>query len=340
MKAGPILETLLRSPEPSIRWKVRTQVLGESAHSGKIGSLEQQVRESPRVRAILRRKSNLGQSGTLRGVYYKWQGCHWALARLADLGYPEGDESLRPLVERVLDTWLKPTYFREYRATSRRVGYGRVGVPVMRGRYRRCASQQGNALCAVTRLGLDDGRVEQLAERLLHWQWPDGGWNCDRDPSADTSSFFETLLPMQGLWAHGSRARAEGAMDGARRASEVFLRRRLFKRISDGRVIRPEFVRLHYPTYYHYDVLAGLRGMVEVGRILDPRCGDALDWLEGRRLPDGGWPAESKFYRWQPHRFAAGSEFVNWGGTSSARTNPWVTADALGVLRAAGRLTL
>jgi len=273
-------------------------------------------------------------------VYYKWQGCHWALARLADLGYPQGDESLRPLVDRVLDTWLKSTYFREYRASSKQGGYGRIGVPIIDGRYRRCGSQQGNALNAVTRLGLDDGRCEQLAERLLHWQWPDGGWNCDRDPTADTSSFLETLLPMEGLSVYGARARNSAAVDGARRASEVFLRRRLFKRVSDGRIIRPEFVRLHYPVYYHYDVLAGLRGMAEVGRIRDPRCDDALDLLESKRLPDGGWPAESKFYQYRPHEFAAGSEFVDWGGTSTARMNPWVTVDTLGVLRTAGRLTL
>jgi len=340
VKAGRVLETLLRSAEPSLRWKVRTQVLGESPHSGVLRALEEAVRRSPRVRSILRRKTNLGRPGTLRGVYYKWQGCHWALARLADLGYPEGDESLRPLVDRVLSTWLKPTYFREFSATTKRGGYGRVGVPVIRGRYRRCGSQQGNALYSVTRLGLDDGRCHQLAERLLHWQWSDGGWNCDRSPSADTSSFMETLLPMQGLMAFGARAGAPAAVEGALGASEVFLARRLFKRISDGRVIRPEFVRLHYPVYYHYDILAGLRGMVEVGRIRDPRCDDALDVLELKRLPDGGWPAESKFYRYQPQRFAAGSEFVNWGGTSSTRMNPWVTADALGVLHAAGRLTL
>jgi hypothetical protein len=31
------------------------------------------------------------------------------------------------------------------------------------------------------------------------------------------------------------------------------------------------------------------------------------------------------------------AEFVNWGGTSARRMNPWVTADALSVLVAAGR---
>ena len=37
----------------------------------------------------------------------------------------------------------------------------------MRGRYRRCASQQGNALYSLVTLGIADERVHSLAERLL-----------------------------------------------------------------------------------------------------------------------------------------------------------------------------
>lgn len=338
MHSGPVVDALLRSNEPSIRWKTRVHVLGESPGSRRLRLLQHDIQRSPRVRALLQRRDLLGRPATNRGVYYKWQGCQWVLSRLADLGYPEGDATLNPMRDRVLDLWLRPSYFREYRATTKPAGYGRPGVPLIRGRYRRCASQQGNALHFLTKLGLDDGRGEQLAERLLHWQWSDGGWNCDRNPSADTSSFMETLFPMRGLAAHGSAAGSLREVEAARAASEVFLRRGLYRRVSDGRIIKPDFARLHYPTYYHYDVLAGLCGMVEIGRIRDPRCGDALDLLESKRLPDGGWPAEAKYYRYSPTQFAAGSEFVDWGGVSSTRMNPWVTVDVLGVLQAAGRL--
>jgi len=328
---------LLASPEPSVRWKTRIGVLGESETSARILALQEEVRDSPRVRALLQRRGQLGRPSTARGVYYKWQGAHWALARLADLGYPPGDPSLFPLRDRVLELWLRTGYYREFETATKSGAYRKFGVPRIDGRYRRCASQQGNALYYLTKLGLDDGRCENLAERLIHWQWPDGGWNCDRNPSADTSSFLETLLPMLGLAVHGERSRSRSERESARRASEVFLRRRLFKRISTAEVIDRTFVRLHYPTYYHYDILAGLRGMAEVGRIRDRRCEDALDLLENKRLPDGGWPAEAKFYRFSPGRFAAGSEFVDWGGTSSRRSNPWVTVEALSILTAAGR---
>ena len=109
-------------------------------------------------------------------------------------------------------------------------------------------------------LGLADGRCENLVERLLHWQWPDGGWNCDRDPGADTSSFFETLLPMRGLWVHGAPQARCAALD----AAEVLLERRLAYRASTGALIRAEFTKLHYPLYWHYDILGGLNGMMEL----------------------------------------------------------------------------
>ncbi|HTJ59864.1 MAG TPA: hypothetical protein VL333_01595, partial [Candidatus Saccharimonadales bacterium] len=100
----------------------------------------------------------------------------------------------------------------------------------------------------------------------------------------------------------------------------------------------PDFVALHYPHYWHYDVLAGLTAMVEIGRINDPRCADALDLLESKRRPDGGWPAERRYYT--VSRAAAmrsNADSVDWGGTGRTRMNEWVTAEALTVLRAAGR---
>jgi len=342
VRADQILDKLLNSAEPSIRWKARTQILGEEPHAPKLRALEEQVRRSARVRAILQRRNRLGRVGTLRGVYYKWQGIHWALARLADLGYPPGDESLLPLRDRVLETWLGTVYYQERIADAAQSGRRarKVGVPLIDGRYRRCASQQGNALYSITRLDLDDGRGKELVERLIHWQWPDGGWNCDVTPTADTSSFMETLVPMLGLAAFGAEGRSRMASQAARRAAEVFLRRGLFKRVSDGKTIRRAFVQLHYPVYYHYDILAGLRGMVEVDRIRDSRCGDALDLLESKRLPDGGWPAEATYYHYRPHQYSGQSEYVDWGGTSSVRMNPWITVDTLGVLHAAGRISI
>ena len=218
------VDGLLASSEPSIRYKVRVGVLGESESSRRIRALRREIRASPRVGALLAGREVDGRLLRGPGVYQKWQGAHWVMAALADLGYPPGDRDLVPMRDQLLDAWLAPEFYDEFDCPSKAKAYSRRGVPVMRGRYRRCASQQGNALYAIVTLGLADERTEALVERLLHWQWPDGGWNCDKDPSADSSSFMETLTPMRGLAAfarHSGDAKAAQPSGAPRVSSSI-----------------------------------------------------------------------------------------------------------------------
>lgn len=327
----PVVERLLASKEPSIRWKTRVAVLGESPTSRPVRALQREIRESPRVRRLLAGRDAEGRLAPVKNVYAKWQGAHWVLAALADMGHPAGDRELVPLRDQVLKRWLAPHFYQEFAAEKKSQVYGKRGVPVLQGRHRRCASQQGNALWSILTLGLADERAQDLVERLLHWQWPDGGWNCDKNPDASHSSFMESILPLRGLSLAARETGDAKAGAAAKRASEIFLKRHLFKRQHDGALMRREFAKLHYPLYWHYDALHGLKVLAEAGRIDDPRCKEALDLLEAKRLPDGGWPAEERYYQ-------AKAERVDWGGTSKVRMNEWVSVDALAVLRAAGRL--
>lgn len=78
--------------------------------------------------------------------------------------------------------------------------------------------------------------------------------------------------------------------------------------------------------------------MARIGRIRDPRCRAALDLLESKRLPDGGWPADARYYKSVSKTFKPHAENVDWGPTGKKRMNEWVTVDALAVLVAAGRI--
>jgi hypothetical protein len=336
---APIIDSLLRSDEPSIRHNVMVRVLDEDPHSKKIKTLQEEIRNSPRAKALIagRDKRRVREAH----VYAKWRGAHWTLAMLAEIGYPGGDESLLSMRDQVLDRWLDSSFYMEFESNS--AGRKRdPGVPKIRGRYRRCGSQQGNALYSITRLGLADKRSDALAERLMHWQWPDGGWNCDRNPSADTSSFNESLHPMLGLAAHADRTGDKAARKAALKAAEIFLCRRLYKRRTDGTIVSPHWLRAKYPRYWHYDFLGGLVAMAELGLIKDPRCADALDLLEKKELSTGGWPAQGIFYRVSPKldwSSPHGSiSLVPWGAPNPRRMNEWVTANALYALKAADRI--
>lgn len=146
-----------------------------------------EVRLSPDCNAVIN-----GGFVDPRHPYRKWQGAHWALVQLAERGHPGGDPRLKQIQELVFAWILSPAFLKPN--WTRYV----EGQP---DRVRRCASMEGNVLWASLGLGLMDGRLQTLADRLGQMQWPDGGWNCDVRPQARHSSFVETVLGLRGLAA-------------------------------------------------------------------------------------------------------------------------------------------
>lgn len=313
-----ILELLLNSEDPAIRYKTRVHLLGEDSQNDELCRLRQSIQTSSRARELL---SHRASDGTLPfHPYKKWIGAHWTLVSLADLEYPPGDPALFPLRDQVFD-WL---LVRDKPLT-------------LEGRVRTCASQEGNALYATLALGIADERVHELAVRLMIWQWPDGGWNCDKNPHASHSSFMESLIPLRALALYIRQTADPHAKIVVERAADLFLKRHLFKRQRDGQVITEDFITLHYPCYWHYDILFALKVMAEAGFIHDPRCQDALDLLERKRLPNGGFPVEKSYYR-VSDKVPSGRSLVPWGVQHRKKMNEFVTTDALFVLKAAGKI--
>ena len=60
----------------------------------------------------------------------------------------------------------------------------------------------------------------------------------------------------------------------AKKAAEMFVERKLFRRRSTGEIIDKRYLELHYPYHYRYNILHGLKAMAEAGIVRDPRCGD------------------------------------------------------------------
>ena len=348
---GALIDRLRHSAEPAIRY--RAAILTGRAGGGNRGvlsadavaSLREEIRQSDRAATLLSARKSDGRLQTTGHVYRKFIGAHWVLVDLADLGYPPGDRDLYRMRDQVYDQWLQPRYHASFEYSQRPQANERKGVPHANDRYRRCGSQHGNALYASIALGIADERAHELVRLLLKWQWPDGGWNCDTRLEARISSFHETVTPLRGLAAYakwnGARpALADEAQDAARRAAEIFLSRRLYRRLSTGTVIHPSFLQFAYPRYWHYDLLAGLLAMMDVDALGDPRCADALDLVEKAELPEGGWPSGRRYYRTVPvSGDPAGSNIsrVGWGPHGRKQMNEWVTTDILAVLASAGR---
>ena len=322
-KTEQYILSLCEHPEPALRWKVKSQLLHEviSADEPRIG--QDELAGSPIIRRLLCDRKEDGRIDY--HAYDKWFGAHWVLAILADLGYPAGDQTLKPLMEQCY-AWLLSMEHAKY-------------IREISGRTRRCASQEGNCIYYSLSLGLADERTQELAERLIRWQWEDGGWNCDKRPEAHISSFNETLIPLRGLALYANISGDQKARLAVERAAEVFLTRQLIFRLKNGQIIDQHFIQLHYPNYWHYDFLFALKVLAEAGFINDPRCNKALDLLESKQLTDGGFPAEARYYR-VDERKLTGHSRVDFGGTSKLNSNPYVSLDALIVLKKSGRLTI
>ncbi len=315
------IKALAENTEPIIRWKLTRHIKGERFSSSQIREVMKEINSSLIIKQLLSDRNADGQIPY--DPYDKWFGAHWVLSILADLGYPEGDETLKPMLEQCYRVWLSKEHEKHIRAIN--------------GRVRRCASQEGNCIYYSLALGIADDRTDELADRLVKWQWEDGGWNCDKKPEAAKSSFHESLIPLRGLDWYAKSSGDPHAKQAVAHAGEVFLKRHLYKRLSDGKIMDKNFVRLHYPSYWHYDILFGLKVLAEAGMIGDPRCAEALNLLEKKQLPNGGFPAEDRYYRMDDKKISGHSR-VDWGGTSKVRMNPYVTLDAIKVLKQAGRL--
>ncbi len=304
------LSWLLGSDEPAIAAMAARDLAGEprpAAH----------VKTGRLVSGLLSAQQTDGSFGS--HPYKKWTGAHWRLVSLVELEFPTGDPRLHAALDTVL-AWLGPLQLPDETAAN--------GLALIH------ASQQGNALAVASLLGRGtEPAATDLVGTLLATQWPDGGWNCSPRASGRRSSFHETLPAMWGLHEHGKATGDPEAQKAARRAAELILEHRVYRRHGTGGPIHASWVVLHYPPYWHYDVLQALLVLSRMGLAADPRAADAIDLLLDHRRPDGRWRAGDRW--WRPPGAERGNvEAVDWGRSGSSEM---ITLNALRVLRAAGR---
>jgi hypothetical protein len=286
------------------------EVLGETADHPEVVAAREAFVAGPIANALLDARAE--------HVYGKWQGAFWRLTALVELGVPPGQPTASGYLRAVLG-WLNDMEQRGY-------------PPIIAGRPRAHAVWHGHALAAVLALNWTDPSVAgALAEQLLRWQWPDGGWNCDRRPDAACSSVHESLGALWGMAAYHRATRDPAAGEAVRRAAEFFLERDLFRSRRTREVIDPKWLRFRHPTYYHYDVLQALWVLGRAGYLSDPRVDEALDLVASRQRSDGRWNANGRWWK-PPGRPGSNVEAADWG---SSQPSALITLKALTVLTSA-----
>ena len=317
------IDWLLKSDEPAIRYRTRTWLLGEAESSAKVKADRKAAWSGPIVSTLLDFTHE-----SKKDPYRKWWGLHWRLVSLAYFALPLDRKEVRARIDDAIEIEL------DWIANPRRL----EAPQRLRddGLYLSDASMEGNGLYAASRLGhADDSRVGPLVDALLKWQWPDGGWNCDGASSGYRSSFHESWATAIGLASYHHATGNVDALAAARRTAELLLEHRLFRTLKDDKPIHSSFVTLHWPQYWHYDYLGGLRVLnaVDSKLLRDPRAKDALDLLQSKQHPDGLFQAGRAWWQ-RPSNATSPVDVIDWG---KGRPSEMLTLQALAILNAAGR---
>jgi hypothetical protein len=315
-----VTDWLIASDEPVIRYRTGTWLMGRSEGHSAVRRDRSQIPQGPIVSTLL------DFPGPAISPYRKWTGLHWRLVSLADFALPVDATDVRARLDTAIGRELS------WIANPRHLD----AIPKIDGLYRADASIEGNAVFAASRMGYArDLRTRRLVAKLLEWQWPDGGWNCDRRSSGYRSSFHESWATALGLSAYHDATADGEALAAARRTGELLLEHRLYRTLDGRRQIHSSMAALHWPAYWHYDVLAGLRVLLAVDpRLLtDPRAADGLDLLESKALPDGRFATTHAW--WQASRHVPSpTDVMDWGRGQPSEV---LTLHAASVLKSAGR---
>jgi hypothetical protein len=139
--------------------------------------------------------------------------------------------------------------------------------------------------------------VSGIVNRLLTERQEDGGWNCQRAEGSVRSSFATTINVLEGLLEYEKATGGSPEVKTARKSGEEYLlKRHLFKRLTTGEPADDEFLRLVYPTRWHYGILRALDYFRAVSQLTgdepDRRLQEAVQVVRSKRRDDGTWAAE------------------------------------------------
>lgn len=336
---------LLKHDHPGIRYFALRDLMGVSENGPEASSARSQVASYGPIASLLREENPDGYWGYAEDCYWpKWRASVWQLILLAEMGVPGNDLKIHAACEYFLNIAMKQDKSWPPPNLPFPGLYRQLWEPCVTGNMARTLVEYGYG---------DDPRVVEMLTWLLETQLPDDGWNCEIGTwgkEVNHSSFMSTIEPLWAFSALDPSRWPKGAKDAVSRGCEFMLNHRLFKSHRDGRVIDEEWTKLHFPMFYFYDILHGLRVLTSLGYGHDERVNDALELLLSKRQPDGKWRMESTFLQTPDFNFAKDPATREWRefkgmGTMSVpaiystlgaigNENPWVTLNALRVLKA------
>jgi hypothetical protein len=265
-----IVTDWLLDSDPAIRWQVMRDLTNE--HAQVVAAERSRVAtEGWGARLLaLQGPDGLWGGGTL---FPEWTSTTHTLLVLRYMGLEPTSEAAQRAVALVRDN----------------AKWEHAGQAYFSGEVEPCIN--GKAVAIGSYFGQD---VSGIVERLLGEQMTDGGWNCEQENGSTRGSFHSTIDVLEGLLEYEQSVRSSPELTAARRKGEAYLLdRHLFRRLSTGEVVNPDWLQFSFPPRYLYDVLRGLDYLRSAGVEPDERAAEAIDLVKGKRAEDGRWPLEN-----------------------------------------------
>ena len=279
------LTWLLEPRDPPIRFHTLVDILGKSLDSPEVVQTRELISKYGPVRRIFRAQTAEGYWSPSSTCYEpKWTAAVWPLILLSEMAVPPASNIRRECERFLLIHQLENGAF----ACS------------IRGRRDAEPCLTGNMIRTLLVFGYEgDARVRKAISWMPKDQQDDGGWNCDYPLRKVKHGSYMSTIEM--LWAYSEIPRQKWTRSmkaSIERGVEFLLMHRLYKSDHHNwRPTKPQFTMLHFPMYYYYDVLHGLRVLAKLGYAGDERCRDALHLILSKRTPDGRWLLEGDWFR-------------------------------------------
>jgi hypothetical protein len=174
--------------------------------------------------------------------------------------------------------------------------------------------------------GAEDELLQSIVDFLLSQHMPDGGYNCHSNyKGAVHSSLHSTLSVAEGIREYGKQGytyRSDELFRTELAAREFILQHKLFLSDRTGKIIKPAFLMLSYPSRWKYDILRCLDYFRSANMAHEERMKPAIEILLKKRRKDNKWPLQAK-YAGQTH----------FDMEKPGRPSRWNTLRALRVLK-------
>jgi len=220
-----------------------------------------------------------GENKHWGGAYYqpKWMSTHYTLLTLRMMHYPLGDPRISESIELIFDE-----NYGIDGGIVHKVGYPTSDVCI-----------NGMFLNIAAYFKAPEKKLESMIDYLLSTQLKDGGFNCQYlRKKTHHSSVHTTLSVCEGYWEYeknGYTYRCDEVIKQRKEAEEFLLIHKLYKSDKDDSIINQNFLSMHWPYHWHYDVMRALEYFSKSKHPYDPRMKEALDWLRSK-AKDGLWP--------------------------------------------------